>query len=89
MGGILVSFVPALIIDGFYKVPVYETALKCVIILPAAFAGDYFASLLKRRAGIKDFSGLIPGHGGILDRFDSHFLAGAVYFCFLLITEHF
>ncbi len=44
----------------------------------AALAGDWLASFYKRRHGVKDFSGLIPGHGGVLDRFDSWLLAGAV-----------
>lgn len=48
--------------------------------------GDLFESALKRGAGVKDASGLIPGHGGILDRIDGLLFAGPVYYLVLRLV---
>lgn len=47
--------------------------------------GDLMASFIKRNYGAKDFSNLIPGHGGIMDRFDSVLVAAPVLYLFVNI----
>ena len=46
--------------------------------------GDLVASKLKRNYGIKDYSQVFPGHGGVLDRFDSAFFASAIFILFII-----
>jgi phosphatidate cytidylyltransferase len=60
-------------------------ALFAIIVSASAQVGDLAESLIKREAGVKDSSRLIPGHGGVLDRFDSTMFAMPV--AFVLMRE--
>ena len=58
------------------------TFLIILISSLASISGDLLASKSKRLIGIKDFGNLLPGHGGILDRIDSHIICIPVFFIF-------
>ena len=68
----------------FYDLISLDIVLASLISLPFAFIGDYFESQLKRDKSIKDSGSLIPGHGGVWDRLDSHI---AVVPIFILLTN--
>ena len=79
-------------LDGMTINPV----LFCVITFITGFVisvmsqlGDWFASVIKRRCGIKDYGKILPGHGGMLDRFDSAFFTLPVGLLLALAAVHF
>ena len=86
-GGIFGSLTIVLLFRKEFDFEFWNMILKWIIIIAFAFAGDTLASLLKRRVGIKDFSRLIPGHGGVIDRFDSLMIAGTAVYIGNIIFE--
>ncbi len=87
VGGGLFALASGFFLSGLYSNKWYIIAGLSLGIIVFAFLGDIAASLYKRKFGVKDYSNLIPGHGGFLDRFDSLIAGGAwVAFFFLLIT---
>ena len=80
LGGIVGMLVYALILQKFFGfTPNYLfAAIYGVIGAGAATFGDLMFSVIKRQVGIKDYGKLLPGHGGILDRFDSVTLVAPV-----------
>ena len=53
------------------QVNYWLVALVALVTAPISVVGDLSCSVIKRHRGIKDFGNIFPGHGGILDRFDS------------------
>jgi phosphatidate cytidylyltransferase len=79
-GGAFCAIVTALVFRDFAGLG-YAGALECGILLSCAgILGDLLASRYKRICGIKDYSGLLPGQGGVIDRFNSFFAAAPMFF---------
>jgi phosphatidate cytidylyltransferase len=87
IGGVIVCLVTAVLVKTSFQYGWLPFMLYTGMILVSAFTGDLLASALKRAAGISSFGKVLPGQGGILDRFDSFIMAGAVFYLGDLIVK--
>ncbi len=95
IGGIAGSALLGILFAGIFGAkfssvanPQAACAIACAIAAAISQIGDLAASAIKRNHNIKDYGNLIPGHGGILDRFDSMlFTAPAIYFAVTFLVS--
>jgi phosphatidate cytidylyltransferase len=76
IGGTIIAVLSALVFENLIGATSLKALFIALIISVFAFAGDALKSIYKRKYNVKDFSNLIPGHGGFLDRFDSLIATG-------------
>ena len=86
LGGLLGSLAGAIIAKELFfgELTLMNAIVASLLIGAFSQVGDLFESLLKRSCGVKDSGTIFPGHGGVLDRFDSILFAAPVTYYFAL-----
>jgi phosphatidate cytidylyltransferase len=89
-GGLAISIIIAVILAIAFKLPLYYWQMIAAGLIIGIFAqlGDLVESLLKRNMHAKDAGSLLPGHGGILDRIDSHLLVAPVAYYLIVLVNN-
>lgn len=90
LGGLIISGIASFILSRFYiGIAPWQWLVSSIIIVVFGTYGDLVESMLKRSYNIKDSGNILPGHGGLLDRFDGLLLAAPLVYLFLELTKGF
>ena len=91
VGGTLACLIFCYVFGQAIQIPWYHCVILGFIIAAAAQIGDLCESMIKRDAGVKDSSNILPGHGGFLDRTDSYVLTIPVvhYYLYFFVVNNF
>lgn len=95
VGGVLGSFILGVIYAYFMfrkitvatRISMFRIGIACAFGAFISLLGDLTASAIKREFGVKDYGDIIPGHGGVLDRFDSVIFAAPALFFILSVYK--
>lgn len=88
IGGVIFAMIAGLVIAFLFdNEHVLFWLISAVIIAPCAIVGDLLESVFKRNANVKDSGSIMPGHGGILDRFDATLFTVPFFFAWIF-TYH-
>ena len=84
IGGIIASSLFAIIFSYYFEILInLQLIIYIVLIIFSSLSGDLIESYFKRKNNLKDSSNIIPGHGGVFDRFDSFLFSIIVYSIFI------
>lgn len=87
IGGVVLTLLLGWGISYFSSLTLFQLIGMALIVSILGTLGDLIESMLKRSVGVKDSGSLMPGHGGILDRFDAYVLAAPMVYFFLQMCD--